>query len=753
MARLTGSNRNDVFAVNVFQLQSLQLRAGRGYDTLRVSGNGSTTLSSNITSQWRELEALDLTSFTGLMNLTVSPTLLSSSNTRALDITLADSAQLNLASGVAGVSLYGSGHVQLSHASNNIVAIKSAGIAVTGGLGNDKISASTFGNRLDGGGGNDTLTGNSGADVFVHATGGGSDTLLGFTASQDVVDLSGHGPLNFWDIKHAMSVVDGGTRIGLPNGSLFIAGVLPENLSQDDFRQDGAPIASFGSTVLIAVGTSAAEINAVLAAVPDGTTIIFANGTHVLDGEINLQRGNITLAGESPVGVTLQFAFASGTGGDFIRIGTGEKTYATVTQSDAAAGGTSLTLADAGDLTAGDVIYIYQPNTADYLAANGWNNLSMAEAASRPFREFIGTVAAVDGDVVTLADALPYDFAAGATRIFTINALEHIALRDLAVTSNLGTADVFSFSNMQAAFDGAAAISATGTSGLILSNISITDAPSTALALNASTHAVIEDITIAGSHNKGSDGNGYGILLSEAFNNSLSGLEITDMRHAIVFSAWNAETGNAISADFINRDVNFHGSPDVGNTVTVAQALLAYDPVVDPSVWSLVSSGGSNHAATDIWGDNAVVFGHGEGAGNADTIHGTNDGSYLNGHGSNDILVGGSGDDMIVGGLRRDTLTGSAGSDTFLFRMGDDLDTITDMDFAPGGDRIVIMGNVAVDGFEDLVFTQDGADLRVRYGSNSTFILKDTQLNEVDATHFVFDPQSTTFLDDWNGGI
>ena len=148
-----------------------------------------------------------------------------------------------------------------------------------------------------------------------------------------------------------------------------------------------------------------------------------------------------------------------------------------------------------------------------------------------------------------------------------------------------------------------------------------------------------------------------------------------------------------------------------------------------------------------------VRFSHAEGSGNVDSIQGADGGSYLNGHGSNDVLVGGSGDDVIVGGLRRDTLTGGDGSDTFIFKMGDDLDIVTDMAFGSGGDHIVILGNPAVDGYGDLVFTQEGADLRVRYGSNSTFILKDTATSDVDASNFIFDPLGMTYLDDWNGGL
>ena len=45
-----------------------------------------------------------------------------------------------------------------------------------------------------------------------------------------------------------------------------------------------------------------------------------------------------------------------------------------------------------------------------------------------------------------------------------------------------------------------------------------TDVASTALNLTSTIDAQVDDVTISGSHNKGGDGNGYGIELYEAFN-------------------------------------------------------------------------------------------------------------------------------------------------------------------------------------------------------------------------------------------
>ncbi|MFZ1814088.1 MAG: hypothetical protein WBO55_12390 [Rhizobiaceae bacterium] len=506
--------------------------------------------------------------------------------------------------------------------------------------------------------------------------------------------------------------------------------------------------------ILVEPGTSAAELNALIASAPPGSTILLGEGTHEFDAPIIIGRSDISLSGESESGTIVNFSLAQGSGASFFQVGGGEKTYVDVTNADALSGSSTL-ITDAGHgLQPGDSIYIYQPNTQAYLDENGWTNVSWEDADDRPFREFITTVVSVEGGVIELADPLPFDFAAGETRIFSIDLIEGVTLSNFTVTNDLGETNDFSFVNNEPDYLGTAAIEISGTQGLELNGITILDAPSSAIVLSSSIHADISDVYIDGSHNLGGGGNGYGIELSEAFNNSLSGLEIFNMRHSVVFSAWNAETGNIVGIVDTNRDVNFHGSPDSGNVVMIENSVMAYDPAQDAgggSQWAIVSNGGASFANIDIHDTNTVLFVYGEGSGAADTIHGADGGCYLNGHGSNDSLFGGDGDDILVGGLRRDTMTGGSGSDTFVLQMGDDLDRITDFGFGTEGDVLVFSGNAAVDGIEDLVFTQDGNDLRIRYGSNSTVILENTTLSDVDAANFVFDPLSQDWGDVWLG--
>jgi Ca2+-binding RTX toxin-like protein len=631
---------------------------------------------------------------------------------------------------------------------------------LAGDSGNDVLNGGGGNDTLIGGFGDDTMNGGTGgSDVFVHqAIDGpegsnlGNDLLQSFDLATDTVEIGGMGVDSFWNLKNQMTDTANGVAIAFTDGSsVLLEGLAIADLTSANFTVGGNPLQELSNTIVVAVGTSAAAVNSAIQNAAAGSTVLFKNGTHIFADSLDVSRSDITVKGESEAGTVLKFDLPAGSEGSFINVNGGTKTYSTVLASAATAGSTTINVSSSATLAVGDEVYLFEPNTQSYLDANGWTNVSLAEAASRPFREFITQVTAVNGTTVTLADALPYDLAAVETRVFEIDLLDSVNLQDFTVKSAFADANPFTFVNTQPAYSATSAVSIVGTDGLGMSGISVLNSPSTAITMLSSTHADVSNIYIKGSLDKGGEGNGYGFELAESFNNTLTGLEIFDTRHSLIFSAWNAETGNTAQITSTNRDVNFHGSPDKGNTVTVDHAVLAYDTLQDPSIWSIVSKGGTNHAATDIFTSNSVKFIYAEGAGDVDTIHGANGGSYLNGHGSNDVIYGGTGNDLIVGGLRRDTMTGNAGNDTFVLKMGDDLDTIKDFVFGTGGDTLVFTGNPAVDGVEDLVLTQVGADLRVRYGVNSTVILENHVAADLNVTNLVFDPSGSNYNDEWTG--
>jgi Ca2+-binding RTX toxin-like protein len=512
---------------------------------------------------------------------------------------------------------------------------------------------------------------------------------------------------------------------------------------------------SLAPTVVIDTAVSAAELNSQIANAAAGTTFILTIGVHEFEAPIIITRSDITLRGESETGTQLRFSLPVGQEATNIQITGGTKTYVSTATNNITAGSNTITVANVGSLQAGDSIYIYQPNTAEYLSANGWTNVTMTDAANRPFREFIAEIDRIEGDQVILKSPVPFAMDATETRVFEIDMVKNVALSDFTVTNDLPPANPYNFINALPAYDSKSAIQFTGTLNASLSHVSVLNAASNGVTVQSSTGFTGNDILVDGALNKGGEGNGYGILVSESFNNTFTGLDLYNGRHSFILSAWNAETGNTVQINNTNRDINFHGSPDRGNTITVDHAVLQYDPSQNTSgvnsIWALVSHGGRSQPYTDIYATNDVQFHFAVGASAADTIFGTADGDYLNGAGGADKINGGAGNDYIVGGLKRDIMTGGAGSDTFLLKMGDDLDRIKDFTFGATGDTLIFAGNAAVTSMANLKFTQTGADLTIKYGVNSTVILENHTIADVSAANLVFDPSGAQTAAAWNG--
>lgn len=122
---------------------------------------------------------------------------------------------------------------------------------------------------------------------------------------------------------------------------------------------------------------------------------------------------------------------------------------------------------------------------------------------------------------------------------------------------------------------------------------------------------------------------------------------------------------------------------------------------------------------------NAEAFGNGE------------DNALVGNKGDNHIR-GRAGDDEITGGAGDDQIWGEAGNDIFIFKNGDGKDSVWDFD--AGDDRIHL------EGFEDVTdFTalqsemfKNGSDVWIELGNGDRLILKNTDLADLDASHFSF---------------
>ncbi len=745
-----GNSEDDLLVLDPRALSRARIDLGAGRDTLVINALNDFQFSQNSYSSMSGVDVLDFSR--------LGPGSLAVNLNNAL-VDQSDSNVLTVVSGVNGIDslrasnitagqvvIDGVGQVNLANGVNNVVSIAGgAALSVIGGTGNDTITAALAGSVLQGGLGNDVLNARAGVDNVAYASGDGADTVIGFNVGSDAIALNGFSFTSLNEILALTTDTVSGALVNFANGqSLLFSGLTRADLALAIVTNNGVVLELLPPTIQVDIGTSAAALNAMIADAEAGTTFVLAEGTHLFDAALVIARDDITLRGENADGTVLQFSFAAGSEADAIQVTGGAKTYLGLAQGGIVAGQQTVGLPPGHGLTAGDSIYIYQPNTLEYLAANGWTNVVWEDADQRPFREFIVEIDHIEGDVAFLNFAIPYAMDAGEARVFSIDMIENIALSDFAVTYDLGVANPYDFINTAPAYDGLSAIQLMGTNGASISNIDILNAASNGLSITSSTAVVVDGVTVAGAHNKGGDGNGYGVLLTESFNNSLTDLVLHDGRHSLVFSAWSAETGNTIQIADSNRDINFHGSPDVQNSVSIDHLVLDYDPAQDSSgvnsTWAAISGGGISHAATDIWGNNAIEMQYAVGSTANDTLQGTSGNDYLNAGFGYDVLRGGDGSDYLVGGTRRDVMSGGAGADTFLLRMGDDLDTISDFTFGVGGDTLIFSGNVAVTSTANLTFTQNGEDLYVRYGSNSTVILQGVALAEINAENFSFDP-------------
>lgn len=128
------------------------------------------------------------------------------------------------------------------------------------------------------------------------------------------------------------------------------------------------------------------------------------------------------------------------------------------------------------------------------------------------------------------------------------------------------------------------------------------------------------------------------------------------------------------------------------------------DDLLDGGLGNDVLTGDNGNDALYGGGGNDQLFGGNNddfldgGFGN-DTLTGDNGNDILLGGAGDDILDGGNNDDFLDGGFGADLLTGGNGIDTFALNDFGSIDTITDFNKDPGGDRL---------DFRDVISDYDG---------------------------------------------
>ena len=451
-----------------------------------------------------------------------------------------------------------------------------------------------------------------------------------------------------------------GVTASLTEGARLLTEALtPPDLLGDDY--------SFvDNAITVDDGIDAATLNALIAAAPEDATIHLAAGRYLFDESLVIERSDITLTGAGSDDTTLVFtrqALESDTK-NAIRISGDEGETVARLASDVQQGDTRLTLGEGHGLAVGDTIRLAQSNDVAFLDAIGdseWRELDS------PLRTSMAQVVAVDGNEIVLDRGVHFDLDAGVTEVDRIEPLTDVRLEGLTVAFTLGEADSSNFSNTLPALSRYHAVEFNATVGAAMKDVAVVDGPSVAFEFSRSLDLDVQEITASGSFNKGSDGNGYAYELRESYDGQFSGLEDSGMRHGVLFASWYSSVGNEIRVTSTDRDINFHGGRDHGNSVHVEQSIRdAGNDKMSTTVW--INEGETFGAPTDA-NANLVTFDYVIGSRRDDIIHASDDGAYLDGALGNDTLIGGRGDDILGGGGGWGTnrLEGGAGDDTALF--------------------------------------------------------------------------------------
>ncbi|MDO6962437.1 calcium-binding protein [Rhizobium alvei] len=146
----------------------------------------------------------------------------------------------------------------------------------------------------------------------------------------------------------------------------------------------------------------------------------------------------------------------------------------------------------------------------------------------------------------------------------------------------------------------------------------------------------------------------------------------------------------------------------------------------------------ANVESIELTGTGAI---NGKGTDIANSLTGNGADNVLTGLGGVDTIKGGNGKDRIDGGRGNDNLEGGGGSDTFIFRTGDDADTITGFS-AKGTTHDVIdirnLGSVA--NFADLRnnhMEAFGNNVLIDGGEGDTITLLGVRLRDLDSSDFL----------------
>ena len=459
--------------------------------------------------------------------------------------------------------------------------------------------------------------------------------------------------------------------------------------------------------ITIAAGSSAATIQAAINSAAAGTHIVLQQGTYTFNKTVVLNKDGITLEGQGNVTIIADKALA---GAPALQIGSAlfreTESNATHLTEGVNLGATYMHLTSSAGVKVGDVLWIERPNDAALFAEIGDTQWQQ----DKPLRTAMVVVTEVNGNTVLLDRPLPFAFDAATTTVAVADTVEDVTVRNLIFQGACGTADPSKFSNINAAEEGGMMVLVNSSVRTVIEHVDIVQPGSNGLVLGRSIDAVVDDVTVTGAQNKGDGGNGYAFWLRDIYNCTFTNLQAVDTRHAVLFASYTSAANNNIDVAFTNRDINFHGGLDHGNTVIVHNSIRT---AVEQSYMGSVSffNPGTSYGAPTDPDANVIKFENVVATVRADAVVAVDTGAHISTMSGNDSVAGGAGNDWIDLGTGSDLVLASAGEDTIIGGQGVDrmvmgLHSSQVLVTTIGGQSVVLsaLGRSFISGIEEFQF-------------------------------------------------
>ncbi|MEM6743452.1 MAG: Calx-beta domain-containing protein [Pseudomonadota bacterium] len=492
-----------------------------------------------------------------------------------------------------------------------------------------------------------------------------------------------------------------------------------------------------GPVIQVDPGMSTQQIEDAIDAAPAGATVEFLDGTYWLTETLNIDRGDLHVKGQSEAGVILRADAV--TDDAAIRVSDGirakltpdEVKLATEATAPVSAEDRSVVLTSVAGIEPGDFIEFVYNYDADLNTrvdvGDSFNKLSSLVEVAMVHPEM---------NMVMLREKAGMDYDPNRSvgnsevRVYDKDDFIHdLVISDLTIRyaddaeyqSTVDPHDLFNYNNQNYGGDYAhkvAGIRLEGVHETDVVNVTVDNAASLGIWIDAGYQVGIPNFTFDGAQNLGGGGNGYGILLDDSFYGDFEGLTMgrTDAdgniyatRHAVVFGYSSSGAYNNTQIDFTNSNIDFHGAADYGNIYYVQEmdmvrmdhynfgamddrfALdgLRYNQIQNTYVFDDVRA----HEEGPIPGYvGSLVPGQEDGQG-----HWANNGIaspyedvvYMSAAGGEARTFGK--DDEIHGGVGADSLWGGDGDDDFLMYADSGVDAIHDFE---DGDRVGVASNV-----------------------------------------------------------